>query len=316
MGRYLLRRLAMSVVVIVLLGVFLALLAHLVPGDPVRLILGPQSSPELAQRVRVEMGLDHSIPRQVWDFVTGALHGDFGRDFVTDLPVARLVMNALPDTLILALAGLGLALLVGVPLGVLSAERAGGWFDHVTAVVSVSLITLPPYVAGLLLLLVFAVAAPVLPATGAGSPSDPLGYLEHLVLPAVALALTWVGYFARLVRSSMLEVLGTDYVRTARALGLGRRLILFKYALRNALVPTVAALGVGLGHLLGGAVFIEVIFSRPGLGTLILDAITTRNYPVVRAAVFVIAALFILANLLADLSYRLLDPRLRVEEAG
>jgi peptide/nickel transport system permease protein len=201
---------------------------------------------------------------------------------------------------------------VGIPLSIFGARRPNSWADRLTAIVSVSLITIPPYVSGLILLLVFAVALRALPAIGTGSLSDPVDYLRHLVMPTIALSLSWVGYIARLSRASLLEVLNTNYIRTARAFGLKERLIFYKYALKNAVIPVVAILGVGLGQLMGGAIFVEVIFARPGLGTLIYDAIQDRNYPVVRGGVLVIAILFVLANLLADLSYRFLDPRVRL----
>jgi peptide/nickel transport system permease protein len=188
--------------------------------------------------------------------------------------------------------------------------------DRVSGIAAVSCITVPPYLAGLLLVLVFSVHFHVLPAIGSGDISDPVDYLRHLILPAVALAITWIGYLARLVRASMLEVLGANYIRTAQAFGLRERTIFYRYALKNAIIPTVAVLGVGLGTLMGGAIFVEVIFARPGLGSLIYDAVLTRNYPIVRGGVLVVAILFVLANLIADLSYRLLDPRIRVEERG
>src|SRR5205823_2010918 len=210
---------------------------------------------------------------------------------------------------------LGLAVVLGVPLRVYAATRPGSLVDRIVGLVSVALITIPPYVAGLFLLLLFSVKLDVLPAIGSGSFSHPVDYLKHLVLPAVALAVTWIGYLARLVRASMLEVMNTNYVRTAHAFGVPERLVFYKYALKNALIPTVAVLGVGLGNLLGGAIFIEVIFNRPGLGELIFTAIETRNYPIVRGGVLVVAVMFVLANLLADLSYRFLDPRTRAELA-
>jgi peptide/nickel transport system permease protein len=175
------------------------------------------------------------------------------------------------------------------------------------------MITIPPYVAGLFLLLLFAVRFPIFPAIGSGDISHPIDYAKHLVLPAVALAVTWIGYLARLVRASMLEVLNSSYIRTAEAFGLRERLIFYRYALKNAIIPTIAVLGVGLGSLMGGAIFVEVIFARNGLGTLIYDAIESRNYPIVRGGVLVVAILFVLANLIADLSYRMLDPRIRDE---
>jgi peptide/nickel transport system permease protein len=313
---YLVKRVVMSALVGLLIIVMLSGLVHVIPGDPVQIILGPRASPALSAAVRQEMGLDDPIYRQIADFVWGVLHGNLGEDFVTGVPVTKLIGAALPHTVVLAVAGLGLAVILGVPLGVLAATRPNSLLDRVTAFVSVSFITMPPYVAGLFLLLLFALRWPVLPAVGTGSFSDPVDYARHLVLPAVALGLGWIGYFARLVRTSMLEVLSANYVRSAYAFGIRERLIFYKYALKNALVPTVAVLGVGLGTLLGGAIFVEVIFARNGLGQLVFAAIATRNYPIVRGTALVIALLFVAANLLADLSYRFLDPRIRVEEGS
>src|SRR6266545_910458 len=306
----------MALLVAVLLMVFLALLVHVVPGDPANAILGQRSTPELVRTVREQMGLDKSVPAQVTQFVGHAFRGDLGRDFVSNQPVTRLIRNALPHTIALAVSSLALAILLGIPLGVLAATRPNGVLDRLTGVLSISLITTPSYIAGLYLLLLFALSVKLFPAVGTGDFSHPIDYLRHLVLPAVALALGWIGYFARLVRASMLEVMDTNYIRTAYAYGLGERVIFYRHALRNAIIPTVAVLGVGLGELMGGAVFIESIFSRVGLGTLIVDSIQNRNYPVVRGAVLTIALLFVLANLLADLSYRFLDPRIRVEESA
>jgi peptide/nickel transport system permease protein len=311
---YLLKRLAMTVLVLLLAMTFLASMVHFVPGDPVRIIVGPRASEAMAARVRAEMGLDKPIPVQVYDFVANALRGDLGRDFSSGLPVTQFIAAALPHTVALAVASLGLASLVGIPLGVFSATRPNTWADRITSILSISFITMPSYVAGLFLLLFFAVQLRLLPAIGAGDMSNPVDYAQRLILPATALALTWVGYLARLVRTSMLEVLNADYVRTAFAFGLRERIIFYKYALKNAIIPTVALLGVGMGNLLGGAVFVEVIFSRPGLGRLILESIGTRNYPIVRGGILVAAALFVLANLVADLSYRYLDPRIQSEE--
>ncbi|MDX6630986.1 MAG: peptide/nickel transport system permease protein [Gaiellales bacterium] len=311
---YILKRLAMTALVVLVVMTFLASLVHLIPGDPVKTILGPRADPELSKIVRHDMQLDLSVPRQIWNFVTGAVQGDHGVDFVSDEKVTRLVFNALPHTVVLAVASLLLAMLVGVPLGVYAATRPNTWMDRISGVLAVSCITIPSYVAGLFLVLLFAVQFRVLPAIGTGDFSHPLDYLRHLVLPAIALGITWIGYFARLVRASMLEVMNTNYIRTAQAFGLHERAIFYRYALRNAIIPTIAVLGVGLGNLMGYAIFVEVIFARPGLGTLIYDSIESRNYPIVRGGVLVVAILFVLANLLADLSYRVLDPRIRVEQ--
>ena len=311
---YVLKRLGMSIVVLLLSLLLLASMVHLIPGDPVKTILGPRASPALSERVRAEMGLDKPILVQVGEFIIKGLQGDLGRDFATGQPVIRLIGFALPHTILLALSSLGLAVLIGVPLGVYSATHPNTWIDRLTGLLSVWCITLPSYVAGLLLLLIFGVALNWLPAIGTGQLSDPADYLRHLILPATALAITWIGYLARLVRASLLEVLGANFIRTAFAYGLGERLIYYKYALKNAIVPTVAVLGVGMGNLLGGAIFTEVIFTRPGLGRLMYDAISDRNYPIVRGGVLVTVMLFVFANLLADLSYHYLDPRIQAEE--
>lgn len=316
MLRYLLQRLGMTFGVVLLVLLFLAGIVHIVPGDPAVLILGPRATEAMIEQTRLEMGLDDPIWYQIWSYVFNAFQGDLGRDFVSNRSVVALVMSALPHTLALALTSLVMALVVGIPLGVLSATRPDSWLDRVTSVISVSFITVPSYVLGLFLLLLFPLTLGVLPATGVGDPSQPLDYLRHLILPSTALALTWVGYFARLVRSSMLEVVGANYIRVARAYGIKERAIYYRYALKNAVIPTIAILGVGLGNLMGGAVFIEVIFSRPGLGRLALDAIATRNFPVVRGSILFVALLFVVANLLADLSYRFIDPRIRVEEGS
>jgi peptide/nickel transport system permease protein len=310
---YLIRRLLMTMVVIVLLASLVASLVHFIPGNPITIVLGPRANPALVAEAQREMNLNRPIPVQIWLFLWNAVRGNFGSDFLNGAPVSQLVMAALPHTLILAVAALLLVVCVGVPLSVYGARRPDSWADRISAAVSISLITLPPYVAGLLLLILFPVTLHILPAIGAGSFSDPLGYLEHLILPAVALAVGWIGYIARLLRASMLEVLNTSYVRTARSWGVKERIIFYKYVLKNAVIPTIAILGVGLGQLLGGAIFVEVIFARPGLGTLIYDAIEQRNYPVVQAGVLVIGVMFVFANLLADLSYRFVDPRVRVE---
>lgn len=244
-----------------------------------------------------------------------AARGDLGTDIFTGRQISELVGAALPHTLILAWVSLGLAALIGVPLGVYSATHPDSWPDRVTAVISISFITVPSYVAGLFLLLIFAVQLQWMPAIGLGEEGDPLDYIKHLILPATALAVTWIGYLARLVRSSLLEVLNQTYIRAARAAGMSNRQIFYKYALKNALIPTVAVLGIGIGNLMAGAVFVELIFSRPGMGTLIYNAIQSRNFPIVRAGVLVVAFLFVLANLFADLIYTYLDPRIQLDKA-
>ena len=311
---YFVKRLLMTLLVLLLVVVFLTLLVHIVPGDPVTIILGPRATPSLIQQMRSAMYLDKPIYLQVGHFIWNILHGNFGVDAVTGVPISTLIGAVLPHTMILAVSSLLLAILVGVPVGVYSATHSNSLPDRILAIVSISFTTIPSYVAGLFLLLIFAVKLHVLPAMGLGLAGDPLDYLRHLILPSVALAITWIGYLGRLVRTSLLEVLNESYVRASRAAGISERLVRYRYALKNALIPTVAILGVGLGSLMGGAVFIEIIFTRPGMGSLIYHAIQVRNYPLVNAGVFVVAVLFVFANFFADLIYTYLVPRIQLNK--
>jgi peptide/nickel transport system permease protein len=304
----------MTLLVLFLVIVYLSLLIHVVPGDPAKSLLGPRANPDLIAKVRAAMDLDKPVHIQVRNAVVQTVRGDLGTDIFTGREISTLIGAALPHTLILAWTSLGLATLIGVPLGVYSATHPDSWLDRVTAVISISFITIPSYVAGLFLLLIFAVTLKVMPAIGLGEKGDIGDYIKHLILPAVALAIGWIGYLARLVRASLLEVLNQTYIRAALAAGLSRRQIFYKYALKNALIPTVAILGIGIGNLMAGAVFVELIFSRPGMGTLIYNAIQSRNYPIVRSGVLVVAVLFVLANLLADLAYTQLDPRIQLHK--
>lgn len=309
---YIVKRLFMTLAVVLLVIVFLSLLVQVVPGDPAKTILGPRASPELIQKVNALMDLDKPVHVQVAKFLWRVLHGDLGTDVFTGVSINRLVGAALPHTIILALTSLGTAVLIGVPLGVFSATHPDSWLDRLTAVLSISFTTIPSYVGGLFLLLIFAVELKVLPAIGLGEEGNLKDYLLHLILPTIALAVTWIGYLARLVRTSMLEVLNETYVRAARAAGISERLVRYRYALKNAVIPTVAVLGVGLGSLMGGAVLVEVIFNRPGMGMLIYTAIKARNYPIVRSGVLVVAFLFVFINFLTDLIYTYLDPRIQL----
>jgi peptide/nickel transport system permease protein len=305
----------MTILVLLLVITYLTLLVQVVPGDPAKTLLGPRANADLIAKVRSAMYLDRSVPEQVGIAIWNVLHGSFGIDVFTGRSINELVWAALPHTLILAWTSLSLAALLGVPLGVYSATHPDSWLDRITAVISISFITIPSYVGGLFLLLIFAVQFQWMPAIGLGEEGNVADYIKHLILPATALAITWIGYLARLVRASLLEVLNQTYIRAAMAAGMSRRVIFYKYALKNAIIPTVAVLGIGVGNLMAGAVFVELIFSRPGMGTLIYNAIQARNYPIVRAGVLVVAFLFVAANLLADLIYTYLDPRIQLDRA-
>jgi peptide/nickel transport system permease protein len=305
----------LAVVVALLVLIALASFARVLPGDAATAILGQRATPELIAQVREEMGLNKSVPAQVGGFVADAVRGDLGRDFFTRRPVTDIVFEALPHTIALAISSMLLATLLAIPLGVLAATRPGSALDRLLATTSIVAISIPSLIAGLGLLVVFGVQLEWFPIIGTGSFSDPLDYLHHLILPSVALAMAWTGYLARLLRASLVEELGATYIRAATAYGLDNGVIFYRYALKNAFIPTLAVVGFGLATLMGGALFVEVIFSRQGVGTAIAYAISTRNYVVVQGLVAVVAVLFILTNLLVDLAYRFIDPRVRVEEA-
>jgi peptide/nickel transport system permease protein len=309
--RYVLRRLGLAVLIVLVAMALLFSMIHLVPGDPASVALGPRATPEMREEFRVRMGLDRPVPVQFARFVGSALRGDLGRDVWSRQPVARLVWLALPHTAALTALGLGWAMLLGIPLGCLSASRRGSWFDRVAGVLAVSAIAIPSFIVAVYALLVFAVWLKWFPAIGAGRPGDPGSQLWHLALPAFAIGLGWVGFLARLVRASMIEILGETHVRAARALGLPERRIVFRYALKLAILPTVALLGVGIGRLLSGAVFAEIVFARPGLGRLVYDGVVSRNYPLVMGTVLVTTWLFALSTLAADVLAAWLDPRVR-----
>jgi len=312
MRTYLVKRLLMTVLVLVLVTVYLTLLVYIVPGDPAKTILGPRANPERVEKIRAAMHLDEPVLKQIGLALWSLVRLDMGTDLFSGKPIRELVGAALPHTLILAWSSLSLAVLIGIPLGVYSATHPDTWLDRITAIISISFITVPSYVGGLFLLLVFAVQLRVMPAIGLGERGNVGAYVKHLILPASALAITWVGYLARLVRASLLEVLNQTYIRAEMAAGIPQRKIYYRYALKNAIIPTVAVLGVGIGKLMAGAVFVELIFTRPGMGMLIYNAIQARNYPIVQAGVLTVAFLFVAANLLADLLYTFLDPRIQL----
>lgn len=308
---YALRRLLTSFATVLGAVVLLFLIIRLIPGDPAIVMLGPRATPSMIASMRERMMLDEALHVQLGAFLFGILRGDLGRDVLNELPILGMVLEVLPYTIVLAVSSIVLAVVIGVPLGAFAAAYRNSFVDRVSAFVSVAFITVPPFVAGLLLLLVFSVQLRWLPVSGGGAAGDLASQARHLVLPVLALALTWIGYIARLIRSSVLEEITKDHVRTATSKGLSAGRVLFKHVLRGALIPTIAVLGVGFGNLLGGAVLIEIIFSRPGLGYLILNAIESRNYPVVQGGLVVAVFLYAMANLLADLSYGLVDPRIR-----
>ena len=305
------RRLLAGCLTVVGALVLLFFLVRFVPGDVASILYGPRASPALRAELAERMGLDRPLWEQLWLFLSGVLRGDFGIDVVSGRPILSMVLEVLPNTITLALSALGLSLALGVPLGALAASRPGGLVDRTLGLLSVVLITTPSFVVAILLLLVFSLALDWLPVAGAGDPGDPLDQLAHLVLPTLALALGWIGYIARLVRAALLESLAEAHVQTLRAYGVSEVRIVLVYALRPALVPLVAILGIAMGDLIGSALFAEIIFARPGLGSMAYNAVAARNFAVVQATTLVIVVVYVLANILVDLINTLLDPRSR-----
>ena len=309
--RYLTSRLVTTALIVFGAMLLLFTLSSIVPGDPAATLLGPQASPEYSKRFIAEMGLDQPLHIRMWRFFSNVVRGDLGTDVVSGRSVASMIAAVIPYTLILTFSAIALAVLTGVPLGIFAATHRGSVVDNLLAFVSVAFIAVPGFVVAIFLLLIFAIWLDWLPVLGTSTSGDLADEFRRMVLPTVALALGWVGFIARLVRTSMLEVMGENYIRTSRAFGLPERLITYKYALKNACIPTITILGLGIGRLLGGAVLIEIVFARPGLGRLIYGAISERNYPVVQGAVLVVVVVFVLVNLLVDLSYSAIDPRIR-----
>ena len=311
MLRFITRRSLLSILTLFLAVSLLFGMIHMMPGDPASVILGPKASPEIKAQLSKRMGLDQPLLVQLGNFYADLAKGDMGVDEFSGREVSKIVFEQLPNTLALVLAAIGAATLLGIPLGCFSAIRRNSLLDRLTGVMSVAFIAIPSFVVALYLLLIFAVNLRWFPAMGAGASGDIADQAHHIVLPAIALGLGWVGYIARLVRASMLEVMEENHIRTARAFGLPERSIITNYALRIAILPTVTILGLGIGSMLSGALFAEIVFSRPGIGKLLHEAVVTRNYPVVMGSVLVTTGFFVLSTLISDIINAALDPRLR-----
>lgn len=289
----------------------LYVLVQAAPGDPVAILLGPRGTEEMRAALYAKFGLDRPLPVQVLKFLGRVLQGDLGTDLITKEPVSKLVFAQLAHTMRLIAAALLIATLFGIPLGCLSAVYRGSWLDRVTGVLAVSVIAMPALIIAIYGMLLFAVKLSWVPAIGAGEPGDLVDQLHHLILPAIAVGIGWIGYLARLVRASLLEVLGEDYILNARAYGISERRIVFRYALRIAIAPALTVLGIGVGIMLGSAVFAEIIFARPGIGKLMSDAVSARNYPLTMGVVLIGTVFMIAAITLSDILNALLDPRVR-----
>lgn len=313
-------KLANAVLLLLAVLVLNFCLIHAAPGDPVQVIAGEMggASAEVIAALRVKYGLDHSLLEQLVTYLHHVALGDFGYSYYFNQPVLELIAQRLPATLYLAFTSVVVAVVIGTLLGVVSARRPNGLLSHAVTVLSLAGYAAPIFWTGLLLLLLFGSVWPILPVNGMTDVVHPqtgfayvLDVLKHLVLPSATLALVFVAQYSRLARVNMIDVLSADYVRTARAKGLPESVVIFKHALRNALIPIVTVVGLQFGNLFAGAVLVETVYSWPGMGRLVFDSILRRDYPTLMAVLFFSAVIVIAANIITDLVYRLIDPRLR-----
>ncbi len=285
------------------------LILHLTPGDPAEIILGDYATPANVAALRSQLGLEQPIYMQYLGYIASVMRGDFGRSLASGALVLEEIQGVLPYTLSLAAASVLVAIAIGIPLGIIAAVRRNGILDYVTMVISLTGISTPIFVLGFVLLFAFSYRIQVFPMIGVGQQGDIADILLHLVLPSLALGLSSAAVIARTVRSSMLEVLSKDYMRTARAKGLAEGAVLWRHAFRNTLIPTVTIIGIQLGTLVGGTVVTESVFSRQGMGKLLVDAILARDYPRVQGAVAIFALMVVGLNLVTEMTYVILDPR-------
>jgi peptide/nickel transport system permease protein len=309
---YILRRILSTLPVMAIVALLVFSLLYIAPGDPAAVIAGDQASPEDVERIRQSLGLDRPFLVQFGSWVWHILHFDLGTSIFTNLPVAKMIAQRIEPTLSLMALTLVLTILVAVPLGVVAAWKAGSWIDRTIMAFAVFAFSLPVFVVGYVLAYIFALQFEWFPVQGYTPLSNGVWpWLQNLILPAFALGSVYIALIARITRASMLEVLQQDYVRTARAKGLGQQNILFVHALKNAAVPIVTVIGIGIALLIGGAVVTESVFAIPGLGRLTIDAILRRDYPVIQGIVLLFSFLYVLVNLMVDITYTLVDPRIR-----
>ncbi|MDR7419187.1 MAG: ABC transporter permease [Armatimonadota bacterium] len=312
MGLYILKRLGLAVPTLIGSTIIVFLLIHLAPGDPAVVYLGPDARPEDVVTLRRHLGLDRPLAVQYWLYITHAVQGDLGRSFYYKEEISRLVFGTLPHTIELTAAALVISLCLALPLGIAAALRPHSIVDYLSSALAVAGVAIPVFWLAIMLIFVVAVHLQWLPASGRGGPLWSLEGIRHIVLPALALGLGLMASTARLTRSSMLEVLDEEYVRTARAKGLTARTVTIRHALRNALIPIVTNVSLQVGLLLGGAFLTETVFSWPGIGRLAVDAMVRRDYPLLQGVLLVTIVFFILVNLVVDLVYPVIDPRIRV----
>ena len=309
MIQYFLNRLLQAIPVLLGVIIITFVLMYIIPGDPVVSMVGERYSEETVQRLRQELHLDDPLPLQFLRYVGNVLQGNFGNSFITGEPVAALIIEKFPNTMMLAITAMFFAILIGLTAGIMSAVRPGSFMDRGIMVLALAGISAPVFWVGLILVLVVGVMLQWLPPTGFGG-------IEYLILPALTLGLRSAAYLARLTRATMLDVLSHDYIRTARSKGLPEWKVFIKHAFPNTLIPVITIIGTDFGSYLSGAVLTESIFGWPGIGRLALEAIMKRDFPVIQGTVLFMAIMFVLMNVLVDLLYGVVDPRIRLERSG
>jgi peptide/nickel transport system permease protein len=312
MYAYLIRRILATIPVMAVVAIFVFSLLHLTPGDPAAVIAGDYARPADIERIRAQLGLDQPIYVQFVKWVGHLAQGDLGISIFSDLPVSKLILQRVEPTLALSVTTIIVAVLTAVPMGVIAAWKAGTWIDRLVMVFAVLGFSVPVFVIGYLLMWGFSLNLKWFPVQGYKSISDGfIPFIRSIALPTAALAIIYIALIARITRASVLEVLTEDYIRTAHSKGLSSNAVLIGHALKNAAVPIVTVIGIGVALLIGGVVVTESVFNIPGLGRLTVDAILRRDYPIIQGIIFVFAGVYVLVNLLIDISYTFLDPRIR-----
>jgi peptide/nickel transport system permease protein len=315
MARYLIRRLFQAIPVLLGITLISFMIVNSAPGDPALLYMDRSSNPtqEDIARVRHELGLDKPLPLRYVDWLGRAVKGDFGNSFLDKRPVMKKIGEAVPYSLILAIASIGVGYILAILFGVIAAVRANTWVDHLISGVSAFFVSVPTFWVALMAVLLISLKLNLLPTSGWSEYGDGSFFdvLKHLILPTIILASRDIAGLSRYVRSGLIEMLNADYVRTARAKGLGEQIVVYKHALRNALIPVVTVIGLSLPYLVGGAVVTEKVFALPGMGRLAVDSVSARDYPTIIAINLILSVLVVLGNMLADVMYGLVDPRIR-----
>ena len=305
---YTIKRVVLALLIIACAVSTMFVMIHAVPGDPANVMLGPRATPEIKEALRARLHLDQPLSTQLFYFFKGLISGNFGFDLRSNRPVLDIVLEQLPHTVILVSSALVVSTL-GIPVGCFAAIHRNGKFDRIVGAISVSIIAMPAIVVGLYMLLFFSVELGVFPVIGAGNSEDWLNYLWHLTLPVVTISIAWIGYISRLVRASMIEVLSQNHVRMARAFGLPEARVMSRYALRIAVLPSITMMGVSVAFILSSTVITEIIFARPGLGSLLYESVLSRNYPLVMGTVLMSTIFIVGGTTIADLINAALDPR-------